>query len=160
MVLDVFVEGCSESMSCQYSGFSKFRCEILRGWNEELGQLYEKKFGFIWDRKSENAGFFGLISLLNRTKEFEDIEVKIKRILEEYDKPYNEGMKLFFYHSDCDGEFTPAECELVLKSFNHVDPEKFDKSDEEINEWLRESYDTWIIMLKYAIENNKSILFG
>ena len=160
MVLDVFVEGCNESMNCQYSGFSKFRCEILRGWNEELGQLYEQKFGFIWNKSSENSGLFGLIKLLNKSKEMEDLEIRIKKILEEYDKPYNEGMKLFFNHSDCDGEITPLQCELVLKAFNRVDPEKFDKSDEETNEWLRESYDTWIKMLKYAIENNKSIIFA
>ena len=46
MVLDVFVEGCDDSFSCQYSGFSKFRCEILRGWNQELGKLYEKNMDF------------------------------------------------------------------------------------------------------------------
>ena len=159
MVLDIFVEGCDDSMSCQYSGFGKFRCEILRGWNEELGKLYQEKYGFLWNRDIE-FGFLALVSMLTKINEINCIDDKMKKILEEYDKPYNEGMKIFFYHSDCDGEISPAECELILKSFNHVDPEKFDKSNEETNEWLRESYNTWIVMLKYAIENNKPIIFG
>ncbi len=156
MVLDIYVEGCDDSMSCQYSGFGKFRCEILRGWNEELGKLYEQKFGFLWDRKNE----FSFLGFFMKSNEGDSLEERIKKILDEYDRPYNEGIKLFLYHSDCDGEFTPAECEVLLKSFEHVDPEKFDNSDEETNQWLRESYETWINMLKYAIENNKSILFG
>ena len=140
MVLDVFVEGCDDSFGCQYSGFGKFRCEIIRGWNEELGELYES---VLPDYSCSNYTLS-----------------KMNKILDEYDKPYNEGMKLFFNHSDSDGEFTPAECELILKSFEHVDPEKFDKSDDYYNKWYRESYVVWIRMLKYAIENNKSILFG
>ena len=136
MVLDVFVEGCDDYMSCQYSGFYKFRCEILRGWNEELGKLYEQKYFY---EKNMN---------------------KMKKILNEYDKPYNEGMKLFFFHSDCDGEFTPAECKLLLKSFEHVDPDKFDNSDKETNSWLKESFEKWINMIKYAIVNNKNIIFA
>ena len=159
MVLDIFVEGCDDSMSCQYSGFGKFRCEILKGWNEELGKLYQEKYGCLWNRDIE-FGFLAWASILTKTNEIKSIDDKMKKILEEYDKPYNEGMKIFFYHSDCDGEINPAECELVLTSFNRVDPEKFDKSNEEINEWLRESYNTWIVMLKYAIENNKPIIFG
>ncbi len=158
MVLDVFVEGCDDSFGCQYSGFGKFRCEIIRGWNEELGELYERKYGFLWDRKG--SFFIGLYMMQAKHDFYEDLDKRMEEILDEYDKPYNEGMKLFFNHSDSDGEFTPAECELILKSFEHVDPEKFDKSDDYYNKWYRESYVVWIRMLKYAIENNKSILFG
>ena len=39
-------------------------------------------------------------------------------------------------------------------------PEKFDDSDKEMNQWYRETYETWIKMLKFSIENNKSIIFG
>ena len=159
MVLDICVEGCDASMSCRYSGFSKFRCEILRGWNEELGRLYEEKLGFLWD-DNNTFSMFGLANMLVNPEKAKEHDRKIAKILDEYDKPYNEGIKLFYHHSDCDGEFNPKECELVLKAFNHVDPEKFDKKDEETNKWLRESYETWITMLKYAIENNKSIIFG
>ena len=146
MVLLVHVEGCDDSMNCSYSSFSKFRCEIIRGWNEELGELYEHRhsYGFGRDEITDSLIFFIL---------------KVKKILDEYDKPFNEGIKLFFYHSDNDGEFTPSECELLLKSFGHVDPEKFKSSDETTLYWLRESYEKWINMIKYAIENNKSILF-
>ena len=49
MVLDVVVEGCIVSFSCKYSGFGKFRCEILRGWNPQLEQLYDRKSGFLFD---------------------------------------------------------------------------------------------------------------
>ena len=38
--------------------------------------------------------------------------------------------------------------------------DKFDNSNKEHNEWFRESYDIWIKMLKYAVDNNKSIIFG
>ena len=159
MVLDIFVEGCNAEMSCRYSGFSKFRCEILRGWNEELGRLYEEKLGFLWD-SFKPSNMFGITDLMLHPDKAKEQEKRMKKILDEFDKPYNEGMKLFFYHSDCDGEFNPKECELVLKAFNHVDPEKFDKSNEDTNKWLKESYDIWIEMLTYAIENNKSIIFG
>ena len=100
--------------------------------------------------------------MLNEVKNDQSngIQEQIDKILDEYDKPYNEGMKIFARHSDCDGEITSKECELLLKSFERVDPDKFDNSDEEMNEWYRESYDIWLNMLKYAIENNKSIIFG
>ena len=60
MVLDVWVEGCEESMSCQYSGFTIFRCEILRGWNEELGKLYQQKYSFLWNRYDSSSFFLFL----------------------------------------------------------------------------------------------------
>ena len=159
MVLDVFVKGCNESFSCRYTGFSKFRCEILRGWNEELGKLYEKKYGFLWDKSGELMGWFEMLDKI-KCAESNRIQEQIDKILDEYDKPYNEGMKIFARHSDCEGEITPKERELVLKSFERVDPDKFDNSNEEINEWYRESYDVWLKMLKYTVENNKSIIFG
>ena len=160
MVLDVYVEGCDESFSCQYSGFGKFRCEILRGWNQELGQLYDKKYGFLWNR-CENFEIGLLQMMMSNQLGFKNtIQEKIDKILDEYDKPYNEGMKIFAKHSDCDGEFTPDECVLILKSFGRVDPDKFDKSDEYNYQWFRESYVVWQKMLNYAIENDQSILFG
>ena len=160
MVLDVYVEGCEVSFSCQYSGFGKFRCEILRGWNPELGRLYDRKYGFLWERgKNMELGFLQML-LGAQLGINNDPQEQIDNILDEYDKPYNEGMKIFAKHSDCDGEFTPDECVLILKSFGRVDPDKFDNSNEANNEWFRESYEIWQQMLAYAIENNKSIVFG
>ena len=158
MVLDVYVEGCDDSFSCQYAGFTKFRTEILRGWNEELGKLYEQKYAFLFDKNTNfcKLGFLGLLQM----GEPNELDEKMWKILDEYDRPYNVGMKLFFYHSDCDGEFSPSECELILKSFDRVDPDKFDKSDKRNYEWFKESYETWKKMMKYAIQNNKSIIFG
>ena len=157
MVLDVFVEGCDDSFSCQYTGFSMFRCQILKGWNQELGRLYEQKYGFLWNKRG-NLDFFALIGML-KFGQSNDINVKFDEILEEYDKPYNEGMKIFAKHSDCDGEITSDECVLLLKSFGRVDPDKFDK-DEDYHDWYLESFDIWKKMMAYAIENNQSILFG
>ena len=157
MVLDVFVEGCDDSFSCQYTGFSMFRCQILKGWNQELGRLYEQKYGFLWNKRG-NLDFFALIGML-KFGQSNDINVKFDEILEEYDKPYNEGMKIFAKHSDCDGEITSDECVLLLKSFGRVDPDKFDK-DKDYHDWYLESFDIWKKMMAYAIENNQSILFG
>ena len=157
MVLDVFVEGCDDSFSCQYTGFSMFRCQILKGWNQELGRLYEQKYGFLWNKRG-NLDFFALIGML-KFGQSNDINAKFDEILEEYDKPYNEGMKIFANHSDCDGEITSDECVLLLKSFGRVDPDKFDK-DEDYGDWYLESFDIWKKMMAYAIENNQSILFG
>ena len=162
MVLDVFVEGCKDSMNCRYSGFTKFRTEILRGWNEELGKLYEQRFSYLFDENTDiNYLRNCLLDVIsNKPRMPTEIDLKIFIILNEYDRPYNEGMKIFTYHSDCDGEITPDESKLVLEAFLRVDPEKFDKSDEDANEWYRECYETWINMLKYSIENKKSIIFG
>ena len=164
MTLDIFVEGCDDSFSCRYSGFGYFRCQIFRGWNLELGKLYEKKFGFLWSRNDTTSSFnFGLLNLLRFQGQFGgvcDEEAKINQILEEYDKPYNEGFKLLYNHSDCDGEITPDECVMLLKSFGRVDPEKFDKSVDYDYEFVMEGFDIWKKMMTYAIENNKSILFG
>ena len=55
---------------------------------------------------------------------------------------------------------TPDECVLILKSFGRIYPDKFDKSDEYNNDWYRESYVVWQKILAYAIENDKSIIFG
>ena len=156
MTLDVFVEGCEDSFECKYGGFTLFRCQIFKGWNQELGQLYEKKYGFIWDKKNSIglAGFFCVQSGF-----YKNIDKRMDQILEEYDRPYNEGMKIFAKHSDCDGEITSDECVLLLKSFGRVDPDKFDK-DEDYGDWYLESFDIWKKMMAYAIENNQSILFG
>ena len=165
MTLDVYVEGCDYSMECMYSGFSKFRTEILRGWNEELGKLYETRLNSMLEGKFGDDFFEIMSKYESNMKEgftayFKSYDDRIKKILDEFDKPYNEGMKIFAYHSDCDGEITPAESELVLKAFMRVSPEKFDNSDKEMNQWYRETYETWIKMLKFSIENNKSIIFG
>ncbi len=148
------------SFECSYSGFGYFRCEILRGWNPELGRLQEQKFGFLWNR---NGNFnLGLLGLLQFSGKFggNDGDQRINQILEEYDRPYNEGMKIFYHHSDCDGEISPEQCVLILKSFGRVDPNKFDKSNKDDYEFVLEGFNTWKKMLTYAIENNQSILFG
>ena len=164
MTLDVFVEGCDESFSCKYSGFTYFRWQIFKGWNEELANLYHQKFGFLYDRNYNLSNFnFGLLKLLQFQGKFGGTgegEAKINQILDEYDKPYNEGMKLFYHHSDCDGEITPDECIILLKSFGRVDPNKFDKFVQYDYEFVVEGFDIWKKMMTYAIENNKSILFG
>ena len=156
MTLDVFVEGCEDSFECKYGGFTLFRCQIFKGWNQELGKLYEQKYGFIWDIKKSIgvAGFFCIQSGF-----YKNIDKRMDQILEEYDRPYNEGMKIFANHSDCDGEITSDECVLLLKSFGRVDPDKFDK-DEDYDDWYLESFDIWKKMMAYAIENDQSILFG
>ena len=69
-------------------------------------------------------------------------------------------MKLFYHLSDCDGEITSDECVILLKSFGRVDPNKFDKFVQYDYEFVVEGFDIWKKMMTYAIENNKSILFG
>ena len=84
---------------------------------------------------------------------------KIEKILNEYDKPYNEGMKILAYHSEGDGIITPEESILILKSFDRVNPDKFEESDKNNIGWHRESYYVWKKMLAFAIENNENIEF-
>ena len=164
MTLDIFVEGCDEEFSCRYSGFTYFRWQIFRGWNEELAKLYEQKYGFLWGRNdifsNSNFGFLNLLQFQGKFGGTGDREEKINQILNEYDKPYNEGIKILYNHSDCDGEITPDECVILLKTFGRVDPEKFDKSNQDDYEFAVEGFDIWKKMMTYAIENNKSILFG
>ena len=78
MVLDAFVEGCDESFSCRYVGFTRFRCEILRGWNKELGELYEKQYGYLWDENDNTAslGFLHMLSIY-QNKQTNDLQKKI-----------------------------------------------------------------------------------
>ena len=49
MVFDAEVEGCKEPFSCSHGGLAKFKCKIFRGWNEELGILYEEKSRYLWE---------------------------------------------------------------------------------------------------------------
>ena len=158
MVLDVVIEGYNERFHSSYSRFSLFRREILRGWNVELGELWELKDELFYnERQCEECIRKKGITYT----EFQEMVLEqIIKILNEYDKPYNEGMKIFANHSDADGEITPNECVLVLKSFERVDPNKFDDSSIYDNMWYRDSYKMWIKMLTYAIENNKDITFG
>ena len=37
----------------------------------------------------------------------------MENIINEYDKPYNERIKLFYYQTDFDGELSSKECELI-----------------------------------------------
>ena len=157
MVLGINVKGCQYSISCMYSGFALFRYEILRIWNQELGELYKKQHDSAFEdfiNRDKLEPFKKFINYQERNIMGE----KIKNILDNYDKPYNEGMRIFAFHFDCDGEINPEECVLLLKSFGRIDPEKFVKSED--NEFLRESYDIWLEMLTFAIENNESIIFG
>ena len=160
MVLDAFVEGCEQSFSCAYRGFAKFKCEIFRGWNEELGKLYEEKSGYLWDENRSITPSFNFMDLLQLYKERENgiLGQKIKKILNEYDKPFNEGMKIFYNLGD--SKISPNECKLILDSFNRVDIGKFDKSDADTYDWIVESYDIWKEMLKYAVDNNKNFICG
>jgi len=96
----------------------------------------------------------------SKTGKPNSIQERINQILDEYDQPYNEGMKIFANHSDCDGEITPEECVLLLKSFERVDPEKFENTNINDNDFYRESYEIWKKMMAFAIENNKSIIFA
>ena len=161
MVLDVYVEGCEERFSCANSGFAKFKCEIFRGWNEDLGKLYEENFRYLWQdfdtSIAKNFDFNDLIKL-HYEREKGVLGQNIKKILDEFDKPYNEGMKLFYGLGD--NVVSPKECKIILDSFERVNAEKFDKSDQDMNEWLVESYDTWKIMLKYAVDNNVNLICG
>ena len=161
MVFDAYVEGCDERFSCAYRGFAKFKCEIFRGWNEELGKLYDENFRYLWEDSdtsiTNNFNFMDLIRLYNE-RENGVIGQKMKKILNEYDKPYNEGMKIFYGLGD--NRVSPKECKLILDALERVDVEKFDKADAEINEWLNDSYDTWKIMLKYAVDNNVDLVCG
>ena len=161
MVLDAFVEGCDESFSCAYRGFAKFKCEIFRGWNEDLGKLYDENFRYLWqgfDTTKENSFDFNGLIKLHYERENGIVGQKIKKILNEFDKPYNEGMKLFYDLGD--NEVSPKECKIILDAFERVNVEKFDKSDEYTNEWLIEGYNTWKIMLKYAVDNNVNLIVG
>ena len=55
MVLDLYIEDKSDnenySISCAYSGFTYFRCELLRRWNENLAELYEIFFSDLLERE-------------------------------------------------------------------------------------------------------------
>ena len=95
-----------------YSGFGNFRNEILRSWNEELGKLYQEKYGFLWNRDIE-FGFLALSSMLTKINEINSIDDKMKKILEEYDKTYNEGMKIFFI-------ILIAMVKLLLLNVNYI----------------------------------------
>ena len=159
MVLDAFVEGCKKRFSCAYRGFAKFKCEIFRGWNEQLGQLYDYNYGDSWDENRIRPFLdFDELAHLYNEKENGIIAQKMKKILDEYDKPFNEGMKLFFNLSD--KEVSPKECKLILEALERVDIEKFDKSDKDTYEWVIESLDIWKTMLKYAVDNNKNLICG
>ena len=163
MALDVIVDGF-EKFHCSYSSFSIFRRQILRGWNKEFGVLYELYFKII-DHGSIEEIYkreFDILNKYTRNQLLDPffIETKLDEILNEYDKPYNEGMKIFAHHSDYDGELTPEESVLVLKSFNRVNPDNFKKLDVYYNTWCRNSLKLWKKMLAYAIENNKIIEFA
>ena len=160
MVFDARVEGCNQSFSCSYRGFAKFKCEIFRGWNEQLGIYYEENSRYLWDDSHSLTKNFSFNELIQLSIERENgiIGQKIKQILNEYDKPFNEGMKIFYDVADC--FLTPKECKLVLDAFNRVDISKFDKSNERTHEWLIESYDIWKTMLQYAIDHNENIRCG
>jgi len=160
MVFDAFVEGCKVRFSCRYPGFEKFKCEIFKGWNEDLGNLFEEKSRYLWDEKYSITKQFSFMELMQLSYERENglLGQKIQKILNEYDRPYNEGMKLFYKLGD--QILSPNECKLILDAFNRVDTSKFDKSDEDDNEWFLDSYDTWKTMLKYAVDNNKELTCG
>ena len=106
---------------------------------------------YIWGFDKFNHERFG--------GEFINTKERINQILDEYDKPYNEGIKLFYHHLDADGEITPDECVILLKSFGKVDPEKFRKSKKDDYEFVLKGFDKWKKMMSYAIENNKNIIF-
>ena len=159
MLLDLFFEGCEEYFSSRYIGFQRFKCEILRGWNSELGVLYNNHYSYLWNNIENDISFGTVetIELFQRKKSFEIIE-KIDKLLNEYDKPYNEGMKIFIYYSNSGSEITPDKCVLLLKSIERVDPNKFDNSSKDNFLWFRKSYIIWKKIIASAIEDNKNII--
>ena len=75
-------------MNCRYIGFSKFRTEILRGLNEELGKLYEKPINYLLDDNVDINFIREKLNdiLLGRHREPTEIDLKINQILNEYDR--------------------------------------------------------------------------
>ena len=149
MVFDAFIEDSDYNFSCGYGGVAFFIYQIFRGWNLELGALYEKINGWLWRSKKPTYSYD--LDLCN------SIQQKIKIILNEYDKPYNEGMKIFL---NFEGEITPKKCVLLLKAFGRVNPQKFEYTDKDAYKWFIKSFYFWQKMVAFAIENNKSINCG
>lgn len=71
-----------------YDGFTKFRIELAKSYNEEFGELYER-----W------------IYCCNTGEDFEDSQ-RINELA-------NEDLNLLLLHSDCDGKLNPKECKRI-----------------------------------------------
>ena len=134
MDLYVNVKGCPVSFRSSYLKFNLFRLQILKGLNEDIKDLKEINFRSL--------------------ETFREMSL----ILDEYDKPYNNGMKMFALYFDINGGIPSEECVSVLKSFGRVDPERFDKSNESENLWYRNNFVIWKKMLAFAIEINEDII--
>ena len=82
MVFDAFVDGCNVNFSCRYSGLEKFKCEVFKGWNEELGSLFEEKSRYLWDEKYSISKYFSFMELIQLQTERENgiLGQKIKKM--------------------------------------------------------------------------------
>ena len=82
MVFDAFIEGCKVRFSCRYPGFEKFKCEIFKGWNEDLGNLFEEKSRYLWDEKYSITKQFSFMELMQLSYERENglLGQKIQKI--------------------------------------------------------------------------------
>ena len=100
MDLYVNVKGCPVSFRSSYLKFNLFRLEILKGFNEDIRDLKEINFRSL--------------------ETFREMSL----ILDEYDKPYNNGMKMFALYFDINGGIPSEECVSVLKSFGKEKPIK------------------------------------
>ena len=102
MGLDVRAKGLTAEtgFSCGYITFMKFRIELARTYNEELGEMYRN---LMVDIVSEH--------------EFSE------KYIERWNELCNHDLDIFLFHSDCDGKFTPKECRGIYNAIKdlHMD---------------------------------------
>ena len=161
MEMRICVEGCEHFMICTRSEFAKFKVEVLRGWNEELSELLAQKYKHsFYDPIDVNQDFIRieiLNTLSSATTDTSALKLNIDKILNEFDLPYNKGMKIFIYITENTFHITPEESKLILESFKRVDDEKFQKN--EYYERLKVNFYSWIEMLLFSVSHQKNIVF-
>lgn len=73
-----------------YMGFTWFRIELAKSYNQKFGVLYEKWVNSVFTHKFSDEDFKKMDNLSNK------------------------DLNLLLFHSDCDGKLTPLECKKIF----------------------------------------------
>lgn len=128
MGLDLFAKGI-KNIGIGYSRFNFYREQIARIINNEMGDIYSNQtLAVICDKPISQTE-------LNRWNELS-----------------NDELNLFFYHSDCEGKFTPKECRIVYNILK-------DLSVENCEEWVKDFHKKWLEVLLHCYKRRVNLYF-
>lgn len=132
MGLDVSIKGLGykDTYHGGYITFGVYRKEVAKAYNDRIGELYAKTY----------------------------IEDLTNDEIKEWNELCNDDLDIFLWHSDCDGKFTPKECNKIHNVLKNLKIDMQGHNYGTMNKY--EMHELWLNMFKYCYKRRVNMYFG